>query len=64
MKKASTKLSLNRETVALLGASHLRRIRGGGASENYGECLTDRCSEAYCFTTGPTCPREDDQGSA
>jgi hypothetical protein len=56
MRKNRKRLELNRETIALLSDSKLLDIQGGGPSQNYGECLTDRCSVAYCFTTGPACP--------
>lgn len=58
MKKPLTRrLTLNRETLRNLSEREITQARGGGPSNNYGECLTDRCSIAYCFTTGPTCPK-------
>ncbi|MBW8874060.1 MAG: class I lanthipeptide [Acidobacteria bacterium] len=55
MRKNRKRLVLNKETVAVLSDPKLLGVHGGGPTPGYGECLTDRCSVAYCFTTGPTC---------
>jgi len=56
--KPVKRLTLNRETLRSLADGELRKIAGRAPSENYTQCLTDRCSIDYCFTTGPRCGPE------
>jgi len=52
MRKGRKKLTLSRETVASLALPepHLEKAAGGCYGSDYGSCLTDGCSVAYCVT--------------
>jgi|GEM_PF-4036116 len=58
MRKNRKRLVLCKETVAVLSNPKLLGIHGGGPTPGMGQCLTDLCSVAYCFTTGATCPQD------